>query len=206
MDTDSLYVSVSGYPYLTEEEMMSIHDHNITPDRKKYLQSILNAQNKRTHEWMEQGMSDEEIARLNSCDQGIDAIITDKEFYNKWKQYFLPKKKTMMNVAIEHTGEDEINVSPKCYAFKSTDECIFKSKGFTVKNNSLTMKDYEDQVKGAAPLKQNMLQIFSNRASVVLKNTTKACLAFHCDKGVRDQKYCLVPYYSGVDIDTSGCK
>jgi hypothetical protein len=202
MDTDSLYISVSGFPYLTEQERMSIHDPHIDPDKKKYLQEILYTQTRRDEAMWNHGENRDKIRRFSSCDQGIEAVIIDREFCNKWRDYFLPKQKKMLGVAIEHTGESEIDTGPKCYAFESENDCIFKAKGFTIKNNKISIKDYEDQVKGAPPLCQGTTQIHSSRSGVAKKTVDKVVLSMHTDKGILQQNQCLtiVPYYCGGEF------
>jgi hypothetical protein len=139
---------------------------------------------------------------MGSCKQGINAVIKDLDFYNKWKDYFLPKEKKLLTVAIEQQGENEYALAPKTYAFESEDEITMKAKGFMIKNGIVSAKDFEEQVKGAEPLKMDTTQIHSSTASVMKKTVNKTVISSCTDKGVAqdDQSYSVLPFYSGYSV------
>jgi hypothetical protein len=239
-DTDSLYISVSGYPYVTEEEMMMIHDPSVSEEKRKYLRDVYKIQSQRYKSMMKPYEPDndsdkivkkvdalmresmekefvllhdgrcesmDEFDRSVTAKQGIDAIIVNKPFYNKWKGLFLPKDKTLLTVTVEHLADSEFSVSPKCYSLESIESGdVYKSKGFTMKQTEISMEDYENCIKDPSQeVRRDTMHILVKNNQVTKHLVRKIALSPKNDKGVsqNDQSFSVIPFYSGCVDDTS---
>jgi hypothetical protein len=197
-DTDSFYISVSGKPYFTEEDMVKINDTTIAvSDGKKYSRDdALKQRLTQLYDTYKSAGDGQSIG----YDQGIDAIITNRKYYDKFKDLWLPKNKTLLSVAIEERGDSEIDLAPKSYTVYRTDMVpIIRLKGYNGKD--ISFQDFEDQIKGAAPLYKNVVQMNSKVASVVKNYSRKIALSATMDKAVvqNDFSGSCIPFYSPID-------
>jgi hypothetical protein len=71
-------------------------------------------------------------------DQNFDAIVKDREFYDKNYDLFFPKKKTLLSLEYEHCGLDMLALAPKNYYITDGTEETVKQKGVTIDANRNT--------------------------------------------------------------------
>ena len=94
-------------------------------------------------------------------EQGFEAIIKDKEFYDKYIDEFLPRRepfedkikskldsKKLLGCCFENAGDSMICLAPKCYCLYDDEKSKMASKGYSIKKNSSITKETYLKVLG----------------------------------------------------------
>ena len=95
--------------------------------------------------------------------QGFDAIVRDKQFYDKWLYTFMPNptintfediKKPLGNCVEKH-GQNQIATSPKSYTIYDNDGTTIsiKLKGISKTTNHLVSSDYSKVITQSTVVK-----------------------------------------------------
>lgn len=142
-------------------------------------------------------------------EQAFDAIISDRDFYDKFAGMFLPNpsigtkadEKKILGCCIEKYGDNQVALCPKCYTIWNdhSDKAIsLKLKGVSLKKNNIKSSDYESIIKDKiiVPGININLQMKKNRMSKVTVNKN-ALTGFHNKMIVLENESC-VPFINGL--------
>jgi hypothetical protein len=131
--------------------------------------------------WAVSGKKEEE-GEGEDYKQGLKAIITDQDFYDKhFESWFggetLESKKQLLGLAIEKEDESCIALSPKWYTL-FPHNMVTKMKGVSKSKNKVTNTDYNKCLDGSVVKGKNInLQLVRDQMSkvTVYKNALTAC-------------------------------
>ena len=156
-------------------------------------------------------------------EQVFDAIVKDKEFYDKYVYQFMPNpaigtvadEKKILGAAVEKYGDNQVALCPKCYTIWNNKENgsmetkSLKVKGVSLKKNNINPTDYYTIIvdKCVIPGKNINLQMNRNQMSKVTIQKN-ALTGFHNKMIVLEDQTC-VPFIKGLtanDVIIKSCE
>jgi hypothetical protein len=137
-------------------------------------------------------------------EQNFDAIVTDREFYDKNYDLFFPKQKTLLTLEYEHCGYDMIALAPKNYYITDRIEETVKQKGVTIdgtRNTHLNKEAFEDCANNGviAIAENNVLRTKNNHMTKQILRKTG--ISGVNTKSVVLENGCCCPFIHGLTSD-----